>query len=234
MWKFYAGAPAAGMLLGKIYFDSYLAGAALSFVLLLLYPYFRKMEEEKSRMELLIQFKDLLYSMAASFSVGRNMKQALEESLDFWGNTYGESDRIVVEVKRMIRGMEEANETDVKVLKDFALRSGSRDVRDFANVYESCKTTGGDMGRAISRATEVIADRIEMDRELHSMMAAKLSEGRIVGLAPVTLAFAMKIFAPEYMEPLYSTLPGVMASLMSLGLSAMALVMIERINRVDF
>ena len=84
MWKFYAGAPAAGMFLGKIYFDSYLAGAALSAVLLLLYPYFRKMEEEKARMELLVQFKDLLYSLAASFSVGRNMKQALEESFVFW------------------------------------------------------------------------------------------------------------------------------------------------------
>ena len=130
--------------------------------------------------------------------------------------------------------MEEANETDVKVLKDFAERSGSRDVQDFANVYESCKTTGGDMGRAISRATEVIADRIEMDRELRSMMAAKLSEGRIVGLAPVALVTAMKVFAPEYMKPVYSTMSGVMASTMSLGLSALALVMIERINKVDF
>ncbi len=234
MWKFLAGAPAAGMILGKIYFDSFVAGAALSAVFLLLYPYFRRQEEEKAKRELLLQFKDLLYSMAASFSVGRNMKQALSESLDFWGNTYGETDRIVKEVRRMLRSMEEANETDVKVLKDFAERSGLRDIQDFANVYESCKTTGGDMGRAISRATEVIADRIEMDRELRSMMAAKLSEGRIVGLAPVALVLAMRTFAPEYMSPVYSSASGAMVALMSLGLTAFALVMIERINRVEF
>ena len=233
MWKFFVGAPALGMLLGNLYFDSYIAGAALSGALLLLLPYFRKLEEEKARMELLVQFKDLLYSMAASFSVGRNMRQALKESLEFWGNTYGDKDRIVIETRLMLRGMEEANETDVRVLKDFAERSGLRDIQDFANVYESCKVTGGDMGRAISRATEVIADRIDMDRELRSMMTAKLSEGRVVGLAPVALVCAMKSFAPEYMEPMYSTLSGTMASCLSLALTAFAIVIIERINRVD-
>ena len=232
MRKFFAGAPLAGMFLGKLYFDSYLAGAVLSAAFLMLYPYFRKLEEEKARRELLVQFKDLLYSLAASFSVGRNMRQALSESLEFWGNIYGERDPIVVET--MIRGMEEANETDVKVLKEFAERSGLRDVQDFANVYESCKTTGGDMGRAISRATGVIADRIEMDRELRSMMAAKLSEGRIVGLAPVALVLAMRSFAPEYMVPIYTTVRGAMVALVSLGLSAFAILMTERINRVDF
>ncbi len=234
MWRFFAGAPALGIILGKIYFDSWLAGGALTAVLLMLYPCFRRSEEEKAKRELLIQFRDLLYSLSASFSVGRNMKQALTESLDFWGNTYTGSDPIVTETKRMIREMEEANETDVKVLKDFGERSGLRDIRDFANVYESCKTTGGDMGRAIARATEVIGDRIEMDRELRSMMAAKLSEGRIVGTAPVVLVLAMRVFSPEYMEPVYSSPSGAIAALMSLGLSALAIVMTERINRVDF
>jgi tight adherence protein B len=162
------------------------------------------------------------------------MRQALKESLDFWGNTYGEKDRIVMEVRRMIRGMEDANETDVTVLRDFAERSGLRDIRDFVNVYESSKSTGADMGRAIARATGVIADRIDMDRELKSMMAAKLSEGRIVGLAPVALVLAMRVFAPGYMEPMYSTASGAMAALISLSLSGIAIFMTERINRVDF
>ena len=234
MWKFFAGAPAVGLFLGKLYFDSLIAGAALTVLLLLLYPYFRRMEDEKAKRELLIQFKDLLYSLAASFSVGRNMRQALKESLDFWGNTYGEKDRIVMEVRRMIRGMEDANETDVTVLRDFAERSGLRDIMDFVNVYESSKSTGADMGRAIARATGVIADRIDMDRELKSMMAAKLSEGRIVGLAPVALVLAMRVFAPGYMEPMYSTASGAVAALISLSLSGIAIFMTERINRVDF
>ncbi len=90
------------------------------------------------------------------------------------------------------------------------------------------------MGRAIARATGVIADRIDMDRELKSMMAAKLSEGRIVGLAPVALVLAMRVFAPGYMEPMYSTASGAMAALISLSLSGVAIFMTERINRVDF
>jgi hypothetical protein len=44
----------------------------------------------------------------------------------------------------------------------------------------------------------------------------------------------MRVFAPGYIEPMYSTATGAMAALISLSLSGVAIFMTERINRVDF
>ena len=183
---------------------------------------------------MMIQFKDLLYSVSASLSLGRNMKQALEESLNFWGNTYDESDPIVIEVRRMLKEMKETNAQDVKVLRDFANRSGISDITDFVNVYESLRSTGGDMPGAVSRAASVIGDKITMEKELSTALSEKLAEGRIVGAAPFIMTAAMKFFSPAYMQPVYETGIGMVVAITSLALSVAAIVMIERINRVEF
>ena len=234
MLKFSVAVFLAGMITGKIYFDSLVAGVIISLGLSFLYPEYLKMEEEKRKRTLLLQFKDLLYSISASMALGRNMKQALEESLVFWQNIYSEDDIIVREVRSMLKEMEETNSRDIDVLRAFALRSGLPDIMDFVNIYEAARQTGGNMPRAISRATSVIGDKISMERELDVALKEKHTEGRIVGLAPFIMTAAMRAFSPGYMSPLYDSFTGVLVAACSLGLSVIAIVMIERINKIDF
>ena len=87
MLKFSAATFFIGMATGYIYFDDPVSGIVIFLCLYFAYPVYRKGLERKRRQEMLIQFKDLLYSVSASLSLGRNMRQALEESLAFWGNT---------------------------------------------------------------------------------------------------------------------------------------------------
>lgn len=234
MLKFSGAALAVGLTAGKVYFDSFIPGMIIFVILLGAYPTYKKMEEERRRQKLLLEFKDFLYSISASVSLGRSMGRALEESLDFWGNTYDETDPMVREVKGMIREMKETNATDIKVLRDFAMRSGLPDIVDFVNVYDSLRTTGGNIPKAIGRAAIVIGDKISMDKELNTAMSEKLMEGRIVGLSPFVMTLGMKLVAPGYMSPVYETFAGRMVAALSLGLSAAAIVMIERINRIEF
>ena len=234
MLKFSCGALAIGVAAGVIYFDDPLYGLVIFICLMFAYPVYRAGEEKKQKQELLLEFKDLLYSLSASLSLGRNMKQALGESLDFWGNTYGHRDIIVIETRRMIREMEETNAQDVKVLRDFAERSGLSDIKDFVSVYETLRITGGDLPRAISRAAAVIGDKITIEKELKTALSEKLTEGRIVGLAPFAMTLAMKLMSPGYMRPMYDTFQGNVMSAISLGLSATAILLIERINRIEF
>ena len=111
MLKFSGAALAAGLAAGVIYFDSPLYGMVIFLFLMTAYPMYRAAEEKKKQQELLLEFRDLLYSISASLSLGRNMKQALEESLSFWGNTYDEKDIIVRETRMMLKEMEETGVT---------------------------------------------------------------------------------------------------------------------------
>ena len=233
MLRFSAAAFPAGMAAGYVYFDDPLIGVVIFICLYAAYPVYRSNMERKRKQVMMVQFKDLLYSLSASLSLGRNMRQALEESLEFWGNTYDEKDPIMIEVRTMLKEMKETNAPDIKVLRDFADRWEISDIVDFVNVYESLRITGGDMPGAISRAASVIGDKISMEKELNASLSEKLTEGRIVGAAPFLMTAAMKLLSPGYMRPLYETGAGMLVAMISLGLSAAAVLMIERINRIE-
>ena len=65
------------------------------------------------------------------------------------------------------------------------------------------------------------------------MMAQKQFESRIVMAAPFLLLLFFKIFSPEYLLPLTASEEGRAISLMALGLTGAACLMMERVNRVD-
>ena len=135
---FAATITAAGMIIGLLFYNSPMAGFLTVMGLISLFPRYRKSITEKRKSELLIQFRDMLYSVSAAVSTGRNMEQALEESISFWEGTYNENDYIMQELKYMTGRIKNGNEKDVEVLADFAARSGLEDIGDFVSVYESC------------------------------------------------------------------------------------------------
>ena len=90
------------------------------------------------------------------------------------------------------------------------------------------------MPRAISRAAAVIGDKISMEKELDAALSEKLIEGRIVGTAPFVMTLSMKLLSPGYMRPVYESSAGMFVAALSLILSAGAIVMIERINSIEF
>ena len=73
-----------------------------------------------------------------------------------------------------------------------------------------------------------------MEKELELALSEKLMEGRIVGAAPFLMTLAMKLMSPGYMSPLYESTGGMFVAAASLGLSVFALILIERINRIEF
>ena len=66
MSRFFPAVLTVGIAIGKLYFDSLLAGLIISISLSLLYPEYCKLEEKKRKRELLLEFRDFLYSISAS------------------------------------------------------------------------------------------------------------------------------------------------------------------------
>lgn len=230
-----AGCTGAGLAAGWLFYDSLYFGLAAA-VLLFFFakPRYVKWRIESRRRELLIQFRDVLYSSASSISAGRSMGQALEESISFWEATYGPSDLIMKELKHMVRQMKEAGILDLEVLRDFAGRSGLEEAADFVMVYENCRSSGANLVQAIDRAAAVIGDRISLERELHTLMVQKQFEGRIIMAAPFALMFFLKMSSPEFLLPLTASSQGRLISTIALGLIGTAYIMTERVNRLEF
>jgi len=182
---------------------------------------------------LLLQFKDLLYYLSSSVSVGRSIRQALNEAIESLSGTYSHSDYIITELIYMTERMQRSNESDIAVLEDFASRTDLEDVKDFVSACKICKETGSNLTKAISKTTEMITDKISLERELKTIAAQKHFEGRIVGIAPFAMVLGMRIISPEYLVPLTGTFEGRLVSTISLALITSGWIIIERMNQID-
>jgi len=189
---------------------------------------------KKRKNTLLLQFKDLLYSLSSLVTVGRSVGQALEDSLEFMRGTYDDSDYIICELNYMTRLMSESRESDISVLEDFAERTSLDDIRDFAAACKICKETGSNMTKAISNTSNIIGDKISLEKELQTAVAQKKFEGRIVAIAPFVMIFTIKIFSPEYLKPLILTAEGRMISTLALVMIVVSWLLIERMNKIEF
>lgn len=231
---FYLSTFTASLILGWLFYDNLLISLFIFLLLKPLIAYYKNYLIEKRKNILLLQFKDLLYSLSSMVSVGRSLGQALEESITFWKGTYDDNDYIIIELKHMVRRMRESRESDISVLEEFAYKSGLEDIKDFAVTCKICKETGADIVKAISNTAEIIGDKITIEKELQTAGAQKRFEGRVVALAPVIMILGIKIFSPEYLMSMTSTFEGRIITTIALILIFLSWTMIERMNKIDF
>lgn len=196
-------------------------------------PFYEK-HRAAARMEALRnQFKDLLYSLSASVSSGRHMGEALIEADDNLGVLYHDDEPIMQELHHMKRSMLENNESDTILLADFAERSKCEDIDNFVQVYITCRAMGGDLTKIISRTSEILTDKMNIQREIQAITAQKKLEGRLIALMPAAMLLALNLLSPSYIAPLYGTLPGILIMTGCLGLSAWGVYLMEKISSVE-
>jgi tight adherence protein B len=124
-------------------------------------------------------------------------------------------------------------ESERVVLFDFADRSASPDIVSFVDVYFTCMTTGADSVRAVSRASELIMDKLSIKNELKMLTAQKKLEGMILTLMPPLILAFLSFCAPDYIAPLYGNPLGVIVMTISLITMIAAFYWSSRITDIE-
>lgn len=219
--------------MSNVFFDTYFFLILSPLIYLLGVEGYRNMLAEKRKRLLLIQFKDLLYSLSSSVATGRHLREALAEAGEELGDIYKKSDVIMVEINQMINSMTNTNAKDTDVLDSLAQRSGLDDIHDFAEIYKSCKTTGGNLIVAINKSAAIIGEKISIEAEIKSMSAQKRLEGNIITVMPVIITLFLKTVSPDYLAILYATLAGRLIMAFSLACTVAAYFAMERITKIE-
>lgn len=208
---------------------SALAGGLVWF----LRPRFASLLAERRRQELLRQFKDMLYSLSASVTAGRQMGQALIEAFDNLSAMYPPDSPIMGELAAMKRSLTENNAGDAELLVAFAERSGCEDIRSFVQVYLTCRSTGGDLEKVIASTAKILMDKMEISEEIAVLTAQKKLEGRIISLMPPAMILFMNLLSPAYIQPLYATAAGRIVMTLCLCGTFAGVRMMEKLTDVE-
>ncbi len=182
----------AGVAIGYVFFNNWWVAGIISVIcaLALQKPY--QEHQKKARLKkLLLQFKDLLETLSASYSAGLTTTKAFADALNEMTELYGDNADIVTELKMINAGLQH-NFNIEDLLLNFAQRSGLDDVDSFANVFEVCNRKGGNLKQIVSESRSVINDKIEIEMEIQTMVAASKNELNIMMIMPFIIMFSLR------------------------------------------
>lgn len=219
--------------MGQIFYGNIVFSAICGLTVFLFLDKYKNYLSKKRARALRYQFGDFLYSLSASIATGRQLASALQEAYINLGYVYKANTPMIIELKYMIKCIAENRESEELLLTGFAQRSGVEDIRNFVSVYLTCRTTGGDINQVISNASEILMQKISIDREIRVMISQKQFEGKIISAMPIIIIMLLNIASPEYLESLYCTLPGRLIMTVALVGILSAYVLTEKITNIE-
>jgi tight adherence protein B len=231
--RYYLVAVFALLLAGQVFYQNLVCSALLALLAVPCKRLYAQRLAEKRRTALGLSFRDLLYSLSASFSTGRQMPEALKEGLAAMRLIYPEDAPIVCELAHMTARLFGSRDDETATLDDFANRSRNDDIRNFVDAYFICRRTGGDLEAMVVKASSLIIDKIEIQKELKMLTAQKRLEANVLLLLPVVMLLFLQLFSPDYIAALYEGLAGRLIMTAALGLTALSYAWSLRLTNFD-
>lgn len=202
--------------IGYLFYHNLILSLLLGTAGLTIPKFWRRFMLERRRKTLNLHFKQALYSLSSSLSAGRSVENGFRDAVqDLLLLDPGGTSDLIFELKVIVSRMEYGEPIEV-ALQDFAQRAGMEDMENFADVFSTCKRTGGDLVEVVRRTSSVIGEKLDIQQEISVMIAQKRFESKALLAAPFLLLLFMNLTSPDYMETMYSG-PGVMISTFALA-----------------
>lgn len=206
---------------GYLFYDSWLSvilavpGTALYF------HNWQKEQFHKKEQEFREQFRAGIQTMASAMNVGYSVENAIREASRDMKVLFQKKCRIQKEFDRMIYQLD-MNRTAEQVMTGFAERMNQEDVTSFTTVFVTAKRTGGDSISIMRSAVRDISEKIEVEKEIQTLLAAKKLEFKVMCIIPLGIILYMRAAFPEFMNVLYGNVLGAVLMSICLGIYIVA------------
>ena len=199
---------------GIIIFLSYLCYDNIVFSIILI-PYipfyiksYNKKLQEKRKWKLNLQFRDCINCISSALESGYSIENAIKEAYADMELSFSEDELIMKELRHIINSVAN-NMTVEEIFLDFSARSGIEDIKSFADIFATAKRTGGNLITIIKSTADVIHTRVELKRELRTVIASKKYEADIMKIIPFGILIYLRLFSSGMVSALYGNFFGI-------------------------
>lgn len=161
----------------------------------------RSVERRRARFE--EQFPEVLDLMAASLESGASIAQAIELVV-------AESDEPVAGEFGRVLSAARLGAPFVDALTSMGERIGSRDLTWTIQAIVIQQRTGGRLADILRTVAEFMRAREEVRREMRALTAEGRMSAYILGALPFVVATVLLLLRPDYLDPLFTTAPGLL------------------------
>lgn len=187
---------------------------------------------KKKQTKFRLRFKEAIQSLSAALNVGYSVENAMRETIKDLKGIYKKDDMILREFSYMIRQLQ-MNVSVETVLQNFAQRTADEDVQTFVTVFNMAKRSGGDTLEIIRNAVRQMGEKIDVEREITTLVSGKKLELKIMTMIPLGMVLYMKISFPEFLDVLYGNVAGVIIMSICLLVYLVAYEMGRRIVEIE-
>ena len=143
------------------------------------------------------QFRDMLDALTTNLGTGKNVSDSFRSVYEDMKVQYDDGAYILKELEVIISGME--NNIDIEdLLGDFGDRSGSEDIRNFANVFKICYRKGGNIRDTIRNTHAILSDKMEISEDIETVVTSNKTEQNLMLVMPIALIAMIKSLSPDF------------------------------------
>lgn len=225
------------LILGMVswlFYDSVLVFVFFIFPFLYLYLKRKKKELCKKRKTMLQrQFREVILAVSSHLQAGFSVENAFREAYKDICVLFGKKSLMAKELSWILRRVEN-NEALEQAFMQFALRSDLEDIYEFAEVFAIAKRGGGEIRNIIARTADIIGDKLEVKREIQTIISEKQMEQKIMQCMPFGIIGYLSLTSPGFLDSLYYNVPGIVLMTVCLCVYVLACFLAEKILDIGF
>ena len=176
-----------------------------------------------------VQFFDMLEAMSISMRAGNPVLKALESAREDLLLIYGEDSDIIAELGVMISRFRNA----VPLSQAFAERSGLEDAESFASVYATIEGKSSRADEIVKETQQIIADKMEIEMEIDTLMTAAKSEVNIMLFMPLVILGVIGYAGAGFMDAIYTEPLGRLVATGGLIVFIISFIMARKFSNVE-
>ncbi|MQA63150.1 MAG: VWA domain-containing protein [Actinophytocola sp.] len=198
-------------------------GPALAFTVTVLFVRVRTSRRRKAFGE---QLPDVLQLVAGSLQSGFSLAQALDGVVrEETQPSAGEFSRAIAETRIGVE-LEDAMER-------VATRMASEDLRWVVMAIRIQREVGGNLAEVLLTTVKTMRERAQTRRQVRALSAEGRLSAYILVALPIVLGAVFFTIRPEYMRPLYTTLPGVLMLVGGVLFTALGALWMKKLVKVE-
>ena len=172
-----------------------------------------------------MQMIDALTLMANGMRSGLNIPQTLQIVVDEMPAPVSQEFGLVLDQNRIGVPLEVGFE-------NLAKRINTEEIFIFSTSVNILRETGGNMAETFDTIVKTIRERVKLQNKISAMTAQGRTAGLIVGCIPFATAGMMYFIDPEFILPLFTTIPGLLICLCVCTLVGVGLFVINKLVNI--
>lgn len=220
------------VLIGKCFYDSYLAMIILLPSIVLFFRWKKRELNEQRKLLLRTQFKDMVLAVLANQKAGYSVEKAFVEAKKDMEMLYGKKCDMYLELGYIEKGLQN-NMTLENLLLSLGERSGVSDIQDFAEIFYIAKRSGGNIASIIRTTVQMIEDKLEVDQEIQVALNAKKMEVSVMCCIPFFMILYLDITSPGFFDCMYHNLFGIIIMTICLISCCFAFLLSRKIVSIE-